>query len=75
MYGPPVMPPQPDGVWRRVYSDEKWEAAKDENRYRRAIYTYWKRTSGYPSMATFDAPSRESAPRGGSPRTRRCRRW
>ena len=60
MYGPPVMPPQPDGIWRSVYSAEKWEAAKDENRYRRAIYTYWKRTSGYPSMTTFDVPSREA---------------
>jgi hypothetical protein len=60
MYGPPVMPPQPDGVWRSVYNDEKWVAATGENRYRRAIYTYWKRTSGYPSMATFDAPSREA---------------
>ena len=60
MYGPPVMPPQPDGVWRSVYNDTKWEAAKDENRYRRAIYTYWKRTSGYPSLTTFDMPSREA---------------
>jgi hypothetical protein len=59
MFGPPVMPPQPDGIWRSVYSDAKWVNATDENRYRRALYTYWKRTSGYPSMATFDAPSRE----------------
>ena len=28
-------------------------------RYRRAVYTYWKRTSPYPSMITFDTPSRE----------------
>lgn len=60
MYGPPVMPPQPEGIWLSVYSDAKWVAAKGENRYRRAIYTYWKRTSGYPSMTTFDAPSREA---------------
>jgi hypothetical protein len=60
MYGPPVMPPQPEGIWRSVYNDRKWENAKDENRYRRAIYTFWKRTSAYPSMTTFDAPSREA---------------
>ncbi|MGD9636794.1 MAG: PSD1 and planctomycete cytochrome C domain-containing protein, partial [Pirellulales bacterium] len=60
MYGPPVMPPQPDGIWRSVYNDRKWETAQDENRFRRAIYTFWKRTSAYPSMTTFDAPSRES---------------
>jgi hypothetical protein len=59
MYGPPVMPPQPEGIWRSVYSDAKWVTATGEDRYRRAIYTYWKRTSSYPSMVTFDMPSRE----------------
>lgn len=59
MYGPPVMPPQPDGVWRSVYSDQKWTTAEGEDRYRRAVYTYCKRTSGYPSFITFDAPSRD----------------
>jgi len=59
MYGPPVMPPQPDGVWRSAYNDAQWVAAKGDDRYRRAVYTYWKRTSGYPSMLTFDAPSRD----------------
>lgn len=60
MYGPPVMPPQPEGIWRSVYNNRQWEAAQDENRYRRALYTFWKRTSAYPSMMTFDAPSREA---------------
>ena len=59
MYGPPVMPPQPEGIWQSVYSNAKWETATGEDRYRRAIYTYWKRTSSYPSMITFDMPSRE----------------
>jgi hypothetical protein len=59
MYGPPVMPPQPEGIWQSVYSDAKWVNATGEDRYRRAIYTYWKRTSGYPVMLTFDVPSRE----------------
>lgn len=59
MFGPPVMPPQPEGIWRSVYNDAKWTTANDGNRYRRAIYTYWKRTSGYPSLLTFDAPSRD----------------
>jgi hypothetical protein len=53
--GPPVMPPQPLGVWNTVYNDSKWIDAKGPNRYRRAIYTYIKRTSGYPSFLTFDA--------------------
>jgi hypothetical protein len=55
MGGPPVMPPQPEGVWNSVYNDSKWVDATGPNRYRRAIYTYIKRTSGYPSFLTFDA--------------------
>jgi hypothetical protein len=59
MHGAPVMPPQPRGVWRTVYNDAKWETSKGDDKYRRALYTYWKRTSGYPSFLMFDAPSRE----------------
>lgn len=59
MYGPSVMPHQPNGVWQTVYSGAKWVTAKGEDNHRRALYTYWKRTSPYPSMLTFDAPSRE----------------
>ncbi len=58
-YGPSVMPPQPEGVWRSVYSGAQWRVAEGDDRYRRGVYTYWKRTSPYPSMLTFDAPSRE----------------
>lgn len=59
MFGPPVFPPQPDGIWRSVYNSEKWTTSTGEDRYRRAIYTYVKRTSGYPSYLTFDAPARD----------------
>ncbi len=59
LYGPPVMPYQPKGVWRSVYNDGDWKTAENEDRFRRAIYTYWKRTSPYPSLVTFDQPSRE----------------
>ncbi len=57
--GPPVMPPQPDSVWQTVYNHAVWKVETGPNRYRRAIYTFWKRTSPYPSMMTFDTPSRE----------------
>ncbi|HWN95470.1 MAG TPA: PSD1 and planctomycete cytochrome C domain-containing protein [Methylomirabilota bacterium] len=57
--GPSVMPPQPDGVWQVVYSGDKWETSKGEDKYRRGVYTFWRRTSPYPSMVSFDAPSRE----------------
>jgi len=59
MYGPPVMPPQPEGVWRSVYNGGVWVTAKGEDRYRRGVYTFCKRTSGYPSFLAFDAPSRD----------------
>ena len=59
MFGPSVMPPQPDKIWQSPYSGEKWVLSEGEDRYRRGVYTYWKRTAPYPSMMTFDAPTRE----------------
>jgi hypothetical protein len=40
-------------------SDTDWQASQGEDRYRRGLYTTWRRSNPYPSMATFDAPSRE----------------
>lgn len=57
--GPPVMPPQPDGLWRSTYNGQQWINAVDEDRWRRGVYTFWKRTTPYPSLTTFDAGSRE----------------
>ncbi len=59
MYGPSVMPYQPEGVWKSVYNSRSWEQSGGEDQYRRAVYTYWKRTSPYPSLIMFDSPSRE----------------
>jgi hypothetical protein len=53
------MPPQPPGVWRSAYSADNWLDASGEARFRRGIYTFWKRTAPYLSFALFDAPSRE----------------
>ena len=58
-FGPSVMPPQPDGIWKNPYNGLFWKTAEGEDRYRRAVYTYWRRTGPYPSMATFDVPTRE----------------
>jgi hypothetical protein len=57
--GPSVFPPQPEGIWDNPYSDEKWVTSTGEDRYRRALYTFIRRTSPYPSLVTFDATSRE----------------
>ena len=59
--GPGVMPPQPEGVWAPVYSDDRWTTAEDEDRFRRGLYTFWKRSSPYATFMAFDAPSREAS--------------
>lgn len=59
MFGPSVMPYQPDGVWKVISSNAKWVMSDQENTYRRAIYTYMRKTSPYPSKMTFDSPSGE----------------
>ena len=59
MYGPSVMPPQPDGVWQVIRNVMRWRESQGEDRYRRALYTFWRKSSPYPSFLTFDSPSRE----------------
>jgi hypothetical protein len=57
--GPSVFPPQPEGTWAMTYSGEQWETDMGENRFRRGLYTFWRRTAPYPTYMLFDAPSRE----------------
>jgi len=60
MYGPPVKPPQPAiGLSAAFGSGIDWQTSTGDDRYRRGIYTTWRRSNPYPSMATFDAPNRE----------------
>jgi len=60
MYGPPVRPPQPSfGLTAAFGGSFDWKPSEGEDRYRRALYIEWRRTSPYPSMTTFDAPNRE----------------
>jgi mono/diheme cytochrome c family protein len=61
MKGASVFPPQPDGLWRAAFngSDRTWPASTGAEAHRRGLYTFWRRTVPYPSMTTFDAPSRE----------------
>ncbi len=58
MYGKPVMPFQPEGIWLSPYNGAVWQMSEGEDQYRRAVYTYWKRTAPYPSMITFDGGAR-----------------
>ncbi|MBD3674259.1 MAG: DUF1553 domain-containing protein [Planctomycetaceae bacterium] len=58
--GPSVYPPQPPGLWRAAFNGQRtWPESKGDDKYRRGLYTFWRRSVPYPSMATFDAPSRE----------------
>ncbi len=60
MFGPSVRPTRPSaGLSAAFGSALDWTTSAGEDRYRRGLYTEWRRTSPYPSMATFDAPSRE----------------
>lgn len=59
MYGPSVFPYQPKGIWLSPWNGAEWKQSTGEDQYRRALYTYWKRSAAYPSMLTFDGVSRE----------------
>ena len=59
MYGVPVKPYQPSfGVSAAFGPGMDWKTSAGEDKYRRGIYTHWRRTNPYPSMAAFDAPNR-----------------
>ena len=60
MYGPPVYPPNPIKQVRNAFSAATvWTESQGEDRYRRAIYTFLKRSSPHPLFETFDMASRE----------------
>lgn len=59
--GPSVFPPQPSGVTTEgSYGALTWTVSSGEDRYRRGIYTFAKRTAPFAMSATFDAPSGEA---------------
>ncbi len=60
MYGPPVRPPQPSGVTEVAYGSPRWDASAGEDRYRRSLYTFQKRSAPFAMFNTFDAPSGET---------------
>ena len=54
--GPPVHPPQPEGIYVLTQNKKPWTEATGEDRYRRGMYTQFWRSSPHPMMPTFDAP-------------------
>lgn len=59
MYGPSVFPYQPEGIWMSPWNGAYWKKSDSIDQYRRALYTFWKRSAPYPSMITFDGTSHE----------------
>jgi hypothetical protein len=58
-FGPPIRPPQPDGLWAKVGGQQyDYVVSPGDEQYRRGIYVVIKRASPYPSFVTFDATSR-----------------
>ncbi len=62
--GPSVFPYQPEKLYDGIvvganYPGTKWVESQGGDRYRRSLYTFWKRTVPHPAMTTFDAPDRE----------------
>lgn len=72
--GPSVKPYQPEGLWAElsfqsaIRTTDFYVQGKGDDLYRRSLYTFWKRSVAPPTMATFDAPSREMCVLG-RPRT------
>jgi hypothetical protein len=56
--GPPVFPFQPADYYAGKQGGWKWDASQGEERYRRGMYTFWRRTTPYPTFVIFDAPDR-----------------
>ncbi len=60
MGGPGVYPPQPVGVTDSNYGGGAWTASEGEDRHRRSLYTFTKRTAPFAMFNSFDAPTGES---------------
>lgn len=59
MYGPPARPPRPKfGLSAAFGGGTDWATSPGEDKFRRALYTEWRRSAPYPSMITFDAADR-----------------
>jgi hypothetical protein len=63
--GPSVYPVQVANLWKELgflrpeIGMDEWPVSDGPERYRRAVYTFWRRVCTYPTLATFDAPSRD----------------
>jgi hypothetical protein len=59
--GPSIYPPIPGNIGDTAYGGFSWPETKGEDRHRRGIYTYWKRSLPFPTLMAFDAPTSETS--------------
>ena len=59
MGGPSVFPYQPEGIWDVPYSEDKWVRARARTGTGAPSTRFMRRSAPYPSLVTYDAPSRE----------------
>lgn len=58
-FGPPIRPPQPDGLWTKVGGEQYlYTVSSGEDKYRRGIYVIVRRSAPYPSFVAFDGTAR-----------------
>ena len=60
-----MYPVQVPNLWKEIgflrpeIGMDEWPVSEGPDLYRRALYTFWRRVCTYPTLATFDAPSRD----------------
>jgi hypothetical protein len=63
LFGPPVKPYQPEGIWDVVGlpggDTREYKQSQGKDLYRRSLYTFWKRMAPPPNMEVLNAPTRE----------------
>ena len=58
--GPPVFPVQKPDYWEKRVLPGKWKNSQGTDRYRRTIYTYWRRMALHPTLELLNAPARDN---------------
>lgn len=61
--GPSIMPPAPAFIFEppASYAPFPWKHETGPDKYRRALYTFRRRSTPYPALQTFDVPNGDSS--------------
>lgn len=58
--GPPVFPTHPENYWQQRALPGQWSDSEGDARYRKSMYTYWRRMALHPTLELLNAPAREN---------------